>query len=444
MKKIKNLLLFLCLSLITFTSSHSQNIEFKNTTDSPLFNFLDTSFNINNQSIKVFIGPEVKKSRNTIFFNKPFLITNSTLNQFRIKGVFLQNLILKNCKLNCPIQIDSTAFDTLFIEKSSLTTQIKFKNIQVQNFSFTENTYPSEILFLDCTFKNFSFKKSILNTRVKFIGCSFENLDFSSCEFNQTLDLTGTSLANINFDSCTFNKNLFLSSLTLTPNSRFSFLNTTLPDTLDFSYNFNIDQKVDFTKVNYNKNLDRKCRIILTKTDLSNLEFNYQFFKLSFPDNLRDDDKETIYEGLLQNFKSKSFQESYRLLDIEYQRFKTKNGTLGFLWWIPEYWNNYGYNRDYIFRWTFGFLVVFTFINFCSYNRLLKIYKIQSLPTYQRKFNFSRIWYAFVLTSIIFFSFSLKFDKINFKSKGGTIYLILIYTIGLICLAYMANFILQK
>ena len=66
------------------------------------------------------------------------------------------------------------------------------------------------------------------------------------------------------------------------------------------------------------------------------------------------------------------------------------------------------------------------------------------MPIYQSGHNISRLWYSFVYTAVIFFSLSLKISNVNFRNKGGTMYIMFVYTLGLICLAYMANFVLQK
>ena len=56
---------------------------------------------------------------------------------------------------------------------------------------------------------------------------------------------------------------------------------------------------------------------------------------------------------------------------------------------------------------------------------------------------FRRLWYSLMYTSVIFFLLTLKPENLNFK-KGLVAYILVVYSIGLLCLGYMANFVLQK
>lgn len=423
---------------------YGQDIIIKNSTDKIKL-LIDTFFSINNQKIKVIIGPDIIKAENTIFFNQPFFISNTNIDTLHIKGSYLQHLIILTSLFDSPIRIDSTSFDTLIIVHSIFLHPIIIRNLNVQHFVFINNTFPGILTFDNCTFKDFALENSIVNSKVNFINCKFENISFEGSRFKQPLNLNGITISGkLNFDSCVFGNKLILSSLITSLSTHFSFVNTTLPDTIDFSMNGKLSNSVDFNKVNIEGSRVNKCNIILYKTEVSNIEMRYHYFKLIFPNQLSKDETENLYQSLLSKFNSKDFEESYKLLDIEYKRYKTKNSFWGFFWWIPEYWWKYGYERQYIFYWVFGFLVLFTFINYFMLNRLLtNVYNIDNF-TENFKCNSSRVWYSFIYSAFVFFSLSLKIEKLNIKNKGGTIYILIIYILGLICLAYMANFVIQK
>jgi len=55
-----------------------------------------------------------------------------------------------------------------------------------------------------------------------------------------------------------------------------------------------------------------------------------------------------------------------------------------------------------------------------------------------------RWWYSFIYTASIFFRLTLKLDNLKYTDKRWTAYVMLVYLIGVVCLAYMANFVLQK
>ncbi len=402
--------------------------------------YLDTSIAIQNREIRILIGPNIKLRQNTIFFNKPFVITNSRIDSCRIYGSFLQHLIFDNSQFLFPIEIDSTAFDTLFFERCRFNFPLSFRNLEVQNFLFQSNEYPEDISFINCRFKNIIIERSTIPSKLKFTNCTYENLYFRRTHFFETFDLSGGTIpGKIDLDSCIFEKNLLLSSLNLSNTSSFSFINTKLPDTFKFSFNADIPL-VDLSKAELKKN--RKCKVLLYQTTLSKLQMNYAFFKMIFPENISKDETASMYEDLLRNFKDRNYTESYRLLDIEYKEFKSKNSGVTFLWWVPKYWSNYGYNQERVIYWTALFILLFTLFNSAFLNHLLlKVYKVDFIPIAE-KYGFSRVWYSLIFTGIIFFTLPIKWEKINFKNKGGTIYLFSQFIIGLVCLWYIGKFIL--
>ncbi len=168
------------------------------------------------------------------------------------------------------------------------------------------------------------------------------------------------------------------------------------------------------------------------------------------PQRLTNEEIASIYEKVLKNFEDQGQKESFQKLDIEYKDFK--NGRFV----LPHIWNCYGYHKEWIFYWAFWLLLFFTIVTFCCVNFLrTEVYEFNFIDEKIIKFPnstffriVSRLWYSFVFTSVVFFLFSLKIENFKFKLKGtnilGTIYIIVIYATGIACLAYMANFVLQK
>jgi len=166
-----------------------------------------------------------------------------------------------------------------------------------------------------------------------------------------------------------------------------------------------------------------------------------------FPNALSNDEIISTYERVLKRFDANGQKLSYEALDVEYKDFK--NGRFIF----PHIWYCYGYHKEWIFEWTVGFLLFFTIITYFFIDRLNGTrnqngvyFIVKSPPAIQSKIfssKLSRLWYSFIYTSTIFFLFSLKIENINFK-KTGVLYVMLVYFVGLICLGYIANFVLQK
>jgi hypothetical protein len=301
------------------------------------------------------------------------------------------------------------------------------------------------------------------NNYSDFTDCDFKKDGlFCQSTFNSEADFTEVIFEkDANFKNCTFSKNASFRSVEFHPYTRFNFENTILPDSIVFSGISNITNEIDLTVANYRDKSHydsatgdyKRHGIYLYKSSIAKLRFDYLHFKLIFfnPMDRKDsvytnDEKATIYESVLKNFKDHGQMESYRKLDIEFKDFKMQNNKiLRWIWWLPYIWWNYGYNKELIFPWIIGLLIIFTVINFFYLDYLNNhIYRIEGItPVPKTQFAY-RFWYSFVYTSNIFFKFSLKFENLNFKRIGSVIYILIIFLLGLVCFGYLANFVLQK
>ncbi len=191
---------------------------------------------------------------------------------------------------------------------------------------------------------------------------------------------------------------------------------------------------------------------IFPKTDMdSPVVKNFTEFYVKrgteFPAKLSPDQIEAVYSRLLNNFAANGQKMSYEAADID------RNNFVHSYYYLPYFWNCYGYHKALIFLWTAFFLTLFTIINYVLYESLLErnnrndipydIGDIPKITKYDRRPVLRKWKYSFIYTSLIFFSFSMKLDKLNLR-RNMCLYVITINVIGLLCLGYLANFILQK
>jgi hypothetical protein len=226
--------------------------------------------------------------------------------------------------------------------------------------------------------------------------------------------------------------------------------NSTLPDTLEI-FNCKLSTGVinlKNAKPNVNSGL---CYFAIDNTDVSKLDMYYQHFQLFFTDSISTktqyrDKVNSIYTGLLENFKKRGYESSYEKLDCEYrewqQSFSKQAYLLGFvgnLWW------KYGYDKERVFVWTAIFLFLFSLLNFLFYRKLMSVYVIPSLTIEDADFlnrKYLKVYKNAVFYSIlIFFKLGIDFNKINFTNSKYIIILITQYITGLICSGYIVNFI---
>lgn len=334
--------------------------------------------------------------------------------------------------------------------------------------------FPKIVSFVQDTFlstSEFSFNK--FNDVVSFRLASFScNANFESCHFGNSICFYNSTISkDLEFSTSRFDYLLCLRGAHFSDASHIYFDKASLPDMIDCSYTTGLKNDVDLTGANfenplrYNKEKDKYTAphyISLYKSDISKFHLDYIHFRLitdstlahypDFPRKIPKDEAEAMYEALLSNFKTRGQMESYQLLDIEYQQYKWKNSTLPFFVIFPACWWNFGYQKGRVFLWVLGFLLVFTAITYRYIGYLNNVYKLEKIGNMdailrlgkRRKMVPLRLWYSFVYTAAIFFRLTLKIEAIDYKKTKGTLYIILVYTVGLVCLAYMANYIVQK
>jgi hypothetical protein len=382
--------------------------------------------------------------------------------------------------------IDTARFGSAQFSKEADFEYVQFsKEANFESAKFSDTTFfgqaefSKDAYFYFAEFSKYAgFGKSHFAGTADFSSAKFlHDADFIAAQFSKGVDFGSAQFSkDVDFGKAIFNAKsiLNLSNLSLKDSTNFNFNNTVFPDTILFAGNLNIRSDIFFTNSNFTassrydnkKDTYRPILIYLYNTNIAKLHLDYVRFKLLIPDStfllgeyeekrkvISYAEKSSIYEALLNNFKTNGQTEGYKLLDIEYQEFKWQHNT-----WtrhfarLPKYWWNFGYDKEYIFGWTIVFLFLFTCITyFFIYSLNTAVYPLNKIPvneSWNKKLTFkdfhSRVWCSFIYTSTIFFLFSLKVEKIDFKNKAGTFYLIAVYTIGIVCMAYMVNFVLQK
>lgn len=358
------------------------------------------------------------------------------------------------------------------------------------NFEAAE--YKGEADFLLSNFNNNTdFSQAHFKKDVNFNSIHSNNfLNFSQAFFGGKVDFTNAKISG----------RISFTSMHLGDSAQLIFDQTILPDTLNFSGVTKIPTLIDLTSARYDsvaaydylrhvyylKKRTLPIELSLWNTDVSKLKFDYQLFHVSLPNSrIYHEDISGMCEQLLKNFKDNGYTNSYEKLDIQYQRYKytwiaweSETRYLPIpLWVVPFIWWRFGYSKWFIFPWILFFISIFTLITFYKFDSLNgEVYKVFDFsspsPAPARRFKFiggarreelieilgeypppppprvlaryEKLWYAFLYTSSIFFRLTLKEDRFDFDRKKGVAYIILIYAVGVICLGYLANFVIQR
>lgn len=228
-----------------------------------------------------------------------------------------------------------------------------------------------------------------------------------------------------------------------------------LPDTLEL-INFRADPPLNFKgAVGIQRDNGIHYLRILSK-DVDKIDFEYHNFKLYFRGDETHDDKVGVYTALLESFKRKGYSSSYEKLDKEFQEFQfTQSGNFGYLAnWIAKNWWDYGYTKSLVLRNALLLNVFFFVINIFFFDKLIhQGYNIRKFvivnSSLKKNFSSSRarlliakIPYVFLYTCYIFWGLRLDINNLGIHKIGLFGYVLLQYVTGVVCLAYLANWII--
>jgi len=324
--------------------------------------------------------------------------------------------------------------EDLTIEKRTFNNQFKFKS-------------ESQSLLKELIFTQDNFNK-----QASFVGKRFAFLMFNGCYFNDSLKFymdNDIRMDSLYIENTTFNKGLDLSGTTI---NNILDMSGTMKGTLDLSYvtvggpNTQIDLS-DLRPFKDKYGHIEKIVINLTRAPIANIELNYNDFELE-SSSLEDIDTATsIYTALLANYKTRGMMEQYKNVYIDYQHYINTHGSLEhriygtirdglqYAWW------NYGYDKERIIWITLFSLLIITLINIFCYKKLnTEVYKVDENNFQDKPNNF---YNSLVYTSIVFFSFTLSLEKLQFGKKRYLLWFIFTYLLGIVCIAYLANYVLK-
>ena len=246
-----------------------------------------------------------------------------------------------------------------------------------------------------------------------------------------------------------------------------------LPARLSLDY-ISTKKEIDFTWVD----LDAFCKIALNFSEIEKVKLDYNNFLLSIflPSNIpidvkklddlryqrrEIDRKEIIFKKLLVKQKQDNLGDSYEKLDLHYKRYKyfryyTQGGFKPWNWIFyifSKAWWNFGYDKQWVFLWTLLFLGIFTGINYRFFDLLIgEVYTIKKIEGLYKKLNpkklkprsfkMEKLKLVTHYTLFLFLGFKLDHENLSFTRFGWTFYVYFVYTLGLICIAYILNYVL--
>ncbi len=414
-------------------------------------------------------------THDTLIFYFPYpplrQVNSTTISSYNIKSP----IILESATIN----------DKFYLYHNILNEKIKLNLCTLNQdalIDFTSNRFNKDVVIDNAkgiggslNMSNDTFKADL---RIK--SSEINTVDIQNCVIDSTLIIRNSNIqSSLSLKETNIKWILQIENVKFSDSASLSFYNTQLPKNIYFRNITSTQKEIDLTIANfedsthYSKNGKYiRHSIGFYKTDISQIHFDYIHFRLALFDGKQYketsfDQSRALYEAVLKNFKDRGQMLSYQLCDIEYRDFLWQRkwyyewevidkvqGNYIFLggkyislteWmsYIPKLWNNYGYNKGRVFGWALAFLCLFTVLTYFFFLDTLNeyVYRIKSVPLNNQRKSW---WYSFVYTASVFFLISLKVENIKFEKRWHVVYLMAMYIVGIICLAYIANYIITR
>ncbi|WP_192579013.1 pentapeptide repeat-containing protein [Fibrisoma limi] len=330
----------------------------------------------------------------------------------------------------------------------------------LQDASFDIATFSQNADFSQATFsQHANFSQATFSQHANFSGATFlQNADFRYAKFSRNASFYGTTfLRNADFSGTTlFSQNVY-------------FDDAQLPDTLRFeSVNMGNEVSAIYLSVASVDSLrkrtaesTRKCVIFLWHTDVSKLVLNHDKFALGYDEDVNWEDRISTYQQTIKSCRDRGLEASAQGFDIDMQKMKLEY-SWGFLApaiiWFQEYWWNFGYDRSRILQNTFYAFVASFLLFLLGFQRFMNAYfpsdqlgltasKARVLCYYRspREHWPNRFKIVLFYTALVFFSWKMDHSKVNYRQYPWTsLAVYLVFTIGLIHLAYLAAFVIAR
>lgn len=381
--------------------------------------------------------------------------------------------------------------DTIFTEPFILRVS-RFPNQKFDNSVFRETAVFDSVRFFGST----SFVGTHFNEQVSFDSTKFDSVDITAATFDADVNFSRAVFfgeatvyqsrfqGSAVFDHAWFRRGAQFIGDTFSAGLSFRFV--VCSGTLWFS-NVRFDGPVDFTGMRlpdtlgidtveiasgildltscYPPRSGRKCHLFLRSTDLDMVKFDLIRFSLEPADTVfmnisgetwykGPDFRNAFYEQLLAKFRREGLNESYKIADIDYQKWNySRQGKIGAVKnALQRCWWEYGYAKHRILFWTPGLWLFLSIIAFFFYGKLTA--GVYVVPFLESRFLtaqgpieavFVRFWLAAVYTGFIFFSLKMSSERF----KPGAIrhhwllfsYLMSVFAVGILCLGFLANFV---
>jgi hypothetical protein len=200
----------------------------------------------------------------------------------------------------------------------------------------------------------------------------------------------------------------------------------------------------------------KNATMILRYVDFEKLKIPLDRFTIKVDDNQTYEQQIILYQQVLNALKENGLAKKYESMDKDYQQLQLIHNERPIINLLEKHWWDYGYNKALIFRNSLIFFGVFLFINLLLFKHLIKVYLPANIEEYYNnlkndsghtnkvKIAIYTIPCILLYTAFIFWGLKLDVKDLKVKHWLSLTLIIVEYSVGIICLAYLANYVLSK
>ncbi|WP_419788522.1 hypothetical protein [Mucilaginibacter sp. SP1R1] len=232
-----------------------------------------------------------------------------------------------------------------------------------------------------------------------------------------------------------------------------NFDNTLLPDTIGFNNTDLRDLKgaIDLTHLKNTK----ICTIKLNNVDFTKFKLPLDRFEFIIDSSQGFEKRSIIYQQLLKQLSDAGLTQKFEKYDKEFTALKLLHEGHYFINFLSKNWWDYGYDKGMvIYNGIIIFLIYFV-VNIFLYGNLRLVYSPGNFLKYDEKIRkkhrensckrrITRIPGVFLYTAYLFWGLNLDLSKLELKHFLTIALIVLEYVSGVVCIAYIANYVITK
>jgi hypothetical protein len=359
----------------------------------------------------------------------------------KARAVFINDLVIKKPIYESSFEDEKLTFDSI---KLIYITRSVFDTVDLSG----KKNYPNFIVHIsdNCKGDNLRINSFTLDLRIN--NSTIGELSLANCLF-QPLNIQNLDCRKLSLSEAKVTKEMYISR-------------NVFCDTIDLS-GFGTNPTSDLSILSVSKkNLQSSTLIFDYSTRFDNMEIDLSKFDLRMDESCDDcknsESYNTFFTAELAYFKTNGQDKNYETLYYFYRKWQVQNANIVeklFNYYLPKEFYGFGLKKVLILRATLILFLLSIVIFLISYNTIRESYTFEfkdeanvanstasgEEPTPPNANKKDRFYKAFILTAIVFFSFKLEYKYIDFTKKLGLIIFFLVFLTGLICYAFLANFI---